>query len=101
MINHTYIYNGIRYKRTKKDVAERKILADPKKRFFLVGNRVGDIHFHKGWCLATIPENLFTVRTHVQGILDDDILLRSEFNSFNFYLDPELGRYPVYYVQQA
>ena len=54
------------------------------------GNNVTSFHVFDGWHLGCTVQ---------RDILDDksfDVLL----NSFMFYLDSELGTYPVFYVKQ-
>ncbi len=54
---------------------------------FLVGNKVNSFHFFGGWYLAcrVTSDNL------------DEF--NKSFNSFNFYLEPELGNRPAIYLK--
>lgn len=85
MRDHSYKYEGRTYKRTRKDKALRLIREG--KYYFLVGANVNDFHFHGGWHLATFPKT------------SDGSEAIETLNAFNFYLDPELGKYPVFYVE--
>lgn len=88
-----YKYNGITYKRTRKDIAFKQLTNDPARMFFIVGCNVNDMHFHAGWLLATHPTCLNELKDKYNASLEH------YFNHFSFYLEPELGRYPVIYVE--
>lgn len=90
MYKHTYIHKetGIKFKRTKKDVALRQLKDNPKLKFFIVGCNVNESHFHNRWHLAT---GIY------KGCSNIDALFI--YNQFKYYLEPELGHYPVFYVE--
>lgn len=71
-------------KRTLSQV--KKIIKD-KGRFegVMVGNKVKPSHFHEGWSLACDFKS---------DNIDEFTKLK---NSFEYYLDPELGRYTHFY----
>ena len=73
-------------------------MANHNLRFFIVGSNVNRFNFHSGWYLATFITSLeeYCNRYYCLKTLDT---LKKRYNEFNFYLDPELGRYPVYYVE--
>lgn len=93
-----YTWSGIRFAQTRKDVAQRAILANPNRRFFIVGNKTNPSHFHSGWQLATHVDTVseFSKRHLVEC---DQSYLDKQYNSFNFYLEPELGDRPIYYLE--
>ena len=88
--------DGTRYIRTKKDSAEKAIKANPELKYFLVGSNTNSFHFHGGWHLAHWPQSLRSNRAR----LGYDYNLEMAYKQFAYYLEPELGRYPVYYVEQ-
>ena len=97
-----YKYRGISFKPVKKDVAEKMIIANPNRKFFMVGSNVNQFHFHQGWFLATNVDNLFEfIERHSSeiGLADFSKGLKKSYNAMSFYLEPELGRYPIYYVE--
>lgn len=105
ILNHTYRKDGKVFKRTRKDIALKQI--EKGKSFFIAGSNVNELHFHSGWHLATHIEKIESIdtektehSTHNYGKLlcIDDV--KRMYNSFNYYLDRELGRYPVFYVEQ-
>ena len=96
MYKHLYQYEGKTYRRTRKDVAEREILKG--KSFFLVGSNVNSLHFHGGWHLATIPTNIDRLNDPLHGILYEPVV-QTYYRNFSFFLEPELGRYPVFYIE--
>jgi hypothetical protein len=85
--------SGTVYVRTRRDVAARRLNKDKTLRFFLVGCDVRPFHFFGGWGLACGPDTLSDIESR-EGTLD---LL---YNNINHYLDRELGRYPVFYVEE-
>jgi len=101
MRKDAYTYKGVTYKATKKDVAQKAIQSNFKLRYFLVGSNVNQSHFHTGWFLATHPQSVEGILKERDG-MDTDIphAIKNLYNSFNFYLESELGRYPMYYVEQ-
>ena len=97
-----YKYKGISFKPVKKDIAEKMIIANPNRKFFMVGSNVNQFHFHKGWHLATHIDSLLEFsKRHESELNDNDFSegLKKSYNAMSFYLDPELGRYPIYYVE--
>ena len=91
MIKDIYQHEGITYRRTNK-VSALKLIQDGKY-FFIVGSNVNQAHFHAGhWC-ALHPHKIGL--DNIQSI-NDVISLK---NSFEFYLESELGRYSVFYVE--
>lgn len=60
----------------------------------LCGNNVNMYHVFHNWCLGcTIDKQTTEERTALEYTWQDHI------NSFMFYLEPELGRYIVFYVK--
>ena len=100
MRNDTYIFNGVNYKATRKDVAQKAIQENPTRKYFLVGDKVSQAHFHAGWHIASHPQTINDILEDRKG-METDIpkCIQNQYNSFNYYLDPELGKYPLYYVQ--
>mgnify|MGYP001419199722 CR=1 FL=1 len=97
-----YKYKGISFKPVKKDVAEKMIIANPNRKFFMVGSNVNQFHFHKGWFLATHIDTLLVFnKRHSFEIDNEDFFkgFKKSYNAMSFYLEPELGRYPIYYVE--
>ena len=95
MIDHTYVYEGVSYKRTAKNIAFRQLEYDPNRRFFLVGSNVNEYNFHSGWGLATLP----TSKTEIEQNYSEKIT--TLYNEFAFHLERELGRAPVFYVERG
>ena len=86
------IHNGITFQRTAKNVALRRIAANGALKFFIVGCNVNARNFFHNWMLAS---SVMT-REH----LDNEYCKVQDFyNSFAFYLEPELGRYPIFYIE--
>ena len=67
-----------------------KILYNKGVSIVLAGNNVNNYHIFNGWHLGcTIEENQKDIQSFEQLV-----------NSFMFYLDNELGKYPVFYVKR-
>jgi hypothetical protein len=104
MRDHVYQYEGKSFKRTRKDIALKAI--EKGKSFFIVGCNVNPFHFHKGWFIASHVKMLKPFSSsREQHRFDFSDLTSIEdvkrlYNSFAYHLDSELGRYPVFYVEQ-
>lgn len=85
MRKHEYKFEGKVFKRTAKNHAYK--LIEQGKQYFLVGANVNDFHFHSGWHLATFPTK------------SDIEEAEKMYNGFACYLERELGRYPIFYVE--
>ena len=93
-----YLHAGLQFKRTRRDIAQKAILANPLRQFFIVGSNVNYSHFHSGWRLALHAESLQELCARNAEPMEREIL-NKQYNAFKFYLEPELGRYPVYYLE--
>jgi hypothetical protein len=90
-----YHHEGIMYTRTPKNIAYRLIAKGA--RYFLVGSNVNTLHFHSGWYLASHP---CTVAERVETYGEEaDTSALGHYTNFGWYLDKELGKYPVFYVE--
>jgi hypothetical protein len=100
MRNDIYTHKGKRYKATRKDVAQKAILANENRHFFLVGDKASQTNFHANWFVASHPTTLAAIRKEREG-METDIAhcLSNLYNSACYYLDPELGKYPLYYLE--
>jgi hypothetical protein len=72
------------------DIHLAKRLFDQQIEFTIAGNNINSFHIFNGWYLGYTPSlEAMTEQTF-------DALL----NNWIFYLDPELGSYPVFYVSK-
>lgn len=76
------------YLKVNRTQIEKLLNAGQTVRGFMVGNKVNSFHFFGGWCLACSF-------TH-DNVKDFTVTL----NSFNFYLDPELGTQAAFYIRK-
>lgn len=80
------IQTSSRYKRITKTAARK--LFNEGKEVIIVGNNVNDFHFFSGWNLA-----------HTFKKDEDHQDFDSYVNSFEFYLEPELGKYAAFFIK--
>lgn len=76
----------MKYKKVSISTVRANFRKGIKFRGFLVGNKVNSFHFFGGWYLAARIE---------KDTLAD---FECSYNSFNFYLEPELGNRVAIYV---
>ena len=82
----TFKHNGVTFKKINITKA-RKIAKEAIFDGFFVGNKVAPFHFFKGWCCA------------VKIVALCEAEFNRHYNSFNFYLEPELGNRIAIYVK--
>ena len=101
IMKHTYIYKGSAYKRTPKNIALKQIEENIERKFFLVGSNVNQFHFHGGWFLAMPPTCFREVVDNDNPYIHDTGIesVKRYYNNFAYYLERELGRYPVFYIE--
>ena len=67
----------------------------------LAGNNVNSFHIFNGWNLGCTVKKEQVDRHCAQGHTDEpSYMFESLVNNFLFYLDNELGKYPVFYVKR-
>lgn len=96
MIKDNYVYKGMTFKRVSKNYAFNVLNKNPDLKFFLVGSNVNHSHFHSGWVCAS---PVFCKKDIIEELFFSENPIEAIYYNFNYYLEPELGRYPVFYVQ--
>ena len=95
MKRRPYWLNCKAYDMVRKDYAERLLLQDKTRLFFVVACNVNTSHFHTGWYLAMNP-------TTVKELEAEDQTFKGYLEDFAYYncQDAETGYYPVVYIER-